>query len=70
MKLSGRDAVYYLCLRPSGPEVINLVLYTYPAFHKYALYDYFKYGLVFGVLMCMAFYNLFIWISLRGPGSI
>ena len=60
-----REATYYLRLGSFGPSTVPLVLWREEAFGTYAMYDYFSFGLIYGVMLAMVLYNLFIFLSLR-----
>ena len=59
------EATYYLRLGSFGPSAVPLVLKTDAAFRTYTMYDYFSFGLIYGVMLAMVLYNLFIFLSLR-----
>ena len=60
-----RAATYYVRLGSFGPSAVPLVLRTDEAFGTYAMYDYFGFGLIYGLMLAMVLYNLFIFFSLR-----
>ena len=62
---TSQTATYYLCFGSFGPDTIPLVLRTDDAFNTYAMFDYFYFGLIYGIMLAMVLYNLFIFFSLR-----
>ncbi len=57
--------VYYLRLGSCGPATVPITLYPIQGFIKHAIHDYFSFGLIYGVMISMIFYNLFIYFALR-----
>ncbi len=55
----------YIRLGSKGPSALTLVLWTSEAFQIHAMHNYFFFALIYGVMICMALYNLFIYVSLR-----
>jgi len=62
---AGSVATCYLRLGSFGPTTVPLVLRTDEAFGIYGMYDYLGFGLIYGVMLAMILYNLFIFFSLR-----
>ncbi|KIX12520.1 hypothetical protein X474_18120 [Dethiosulfatarculus sandiegensis] len=59
------QSFYYLKMEASRPAVLPLVLRSWKGFYSYASYDYLVFGMLYGTIGCMLFYNLFIFFSLR-----
>ena len=58
-------APYYLHLGSNGPGSIPLKMYTEDAFRNHSMVDYLCFGLIYGCLLSMILYNLFIFLSLK-----
>ncbi len=57
--------VFYLRLAAVGPTAVPLTILRGDAFQKHAAFDFFSFGLVYGVMLSMVLYNFFIWLSLQ-----
>lgn len=61
----GREIVYYLRIGTFGSGKTSLKLWEPRAFTIHAMHNYLAFGLIYGAMLCMVLYNLFIYFSLR-----
>jgi diguanylate cyclase (GGDEF)-like protein len=61
---ASREKFYYLRLGCYAPSTAPLVLWAGEAFRTHTMYDYFVFGLIYGTMLGMILYYLFIFFTL------
>ena len=62
---SGKKIVYYARIKSKHLNFMLSVVRTYPRFSNYALNEYYFLGIFYGLILAMAIYNLFIFITTK-----
>ena len=62
---AGTVATYYIRLENHAQLIIPFTLWSPDAFRDHVLYDFFGFGIMYGMLLAMAMFNLFVFFSLR-----
>jgi len=64
------EKTYYLKIRNDNALFVPLTLWNPIAFAEKVAYEEFVYGLFFGGMLIMAFYNVFVFLSVRDQGYL
>ncbi|MBV1922177.1 MAG: PAS domain S-box protein, partial [Pseudomonadales bacterium] len=64
------EKTYYLKIRNDNALFVPLTLWNPIAFAEKVAYEEFVYGLFFGGMLIMAFYNVFVFLSVRDEGYL
>lgn len=64
------EKTYYLKIHNENALFVPLTLWNPIAFAEKVAYEEFVYGLFFGGMFIMAFYNVFVFLSVRDPGYL
>ncbi|OUS06660.1 hypothetical protein A9Q81_01895 [Gammaproteobacteria bacterium 42_54_T18] len=64
------EKTYYLNIRNDNALFVPLTLWNPIAFAEKVAYEEFVYGLFFGGMLIMAFYNVFVFLSVRDQGYL
>ncbi len=64
------EKTYYLKIRNDNALFVPLTLWNPIAFAEKVAYEEFVYGLFFGGMLIMAFYNVFVFLSVRDKGYL
>lgn len=62
------DILFYLDVRQRSLSALNFSIMDEESFGEYSATSYWAYGLYFGAMVALIFYNLILYLNLRSPG--
>jgi hypothetical protein len=59
----GQKKTYYLKIKSNNNNILTPEIRSFPRFIAYALYEYYVFGIFYGILLIMAIYNLILFLT-------
>jgi hypothetical protein len=66
----GQKKTYYLKIRSNNNNILTPEIRSYSRFISYALYEYYVFGIFYGILLIMAIYNLMLFLTVKNKSYL